>query len=176
MLFTSCTNTYNQRLESLIKDIVNDTIIINDSIEFIQFNTFDIKFDIYKFQSSKNNFSLITYFPNIACTPCLIEDINNHWNEIQSHINTNCCIPYNILFVFESEEITTLTKSIMEQQFVFPYYIDSQKKFAQNNPKIKSFPGITFLIDSCHCIKLLSIPTQSQQSKEILLNFIKDYN
>lgn len=69
MLFTSCTNTYNQRLETLIKDIVNDTIIIN-----------------------------------------------------------------------------------------------------------KSFPGITFLIDSCHCIKLLSIPTQSQQSKEILLNFIKDYN
>ena len=48
MLFTSCTNTYNQRLETLIKDIVNDTIIINDSIKFIQFNTFDIKFDIYK--------------------------------------------------------------------------------------------------------------------------------
>ncbi len=165
--------TYKVELAKALQNVIGDTIELPSNFKFNKYNIESSKFDTYSMWSKKNNFKLITYAPDITCTPCLLSDLRPWYMLIDSiKQNLESKTTFDILFIFETDEYEELSSDIQEQEFSLPFCMDISKTYSKNNKFVKDFPLVTFLVDSSNVVKLLSAPLGSYKSRRILLEYI----
>lgn len=167
--------TYKVELAKALQNVIGDTIKLPSNFKISKYNVESSRFDTYSMWSKKNHFKLITYAPDITCSPCLLSDLRPWYLLIDSiKQNIEPKTTFDILFIFETDEYAELSSDIQEQEFGLPFCIDGSKVYSKNNKFVKNFPLVTFLVDSSNVVKLLSAPLGSHKSRRILLEYIDD--
>ena len=89
ILVSACReSTYKTELTKALQVVVGDTIEFSSNLEFNKYNINKSRFDTYTINEPKKDFKLITYAPDITCTPCLLSDLRPWYMLIDSKNKT----------------------------------------------------------------------------------------
>jgi len=151
-IMCSCDNS--PRLIQEVKKL-NGKIVEFPKYEILAFDSILTQDSCY----NTNDIKLVSYIDNVPCTPCILNMLQNHVNEVNKELGEG--FPYMI--VLQTDDRQKLINTIREYNFRIPimYYRDS--RFADVNKLYVLARNKTFLLNRDNKIVVVGEPFANKQ-------------